>query len=346
MSNENDDIRSISFDKLNNFIQKNNFPSYRSNQIFNWINKSTLRSFDDMTNIPKSLVKLLKENFVINITNILSKQVSNDSTIKFAIKLHDNLVVESVLIPSGNRVTACVSSQVGCSLDCGFCATSKLLKMRNLHSYEIFDQIMILNSQSLKNYSLPISNIVFMGMGEPLLNYKNVIEAIKLITSEDGIKISNKKITLSTSGISKMIIKMSDDNIKFNLAVSLHSAVEETRNMIMPFSKSFPLDKLINSLDYWYKKTKRKVTFEYLIWKGINDDLEHIEALVKICKRIPSKVNLIEYNSIDSPTFKKADDFWVDNYLKILKKNKIPVSVRRSRGKDINAACGQLANKH
>ena len=346
MSNENDDIRSISFDKLNNFIQKNNFPSYRSNQIFNWINKSTLRSFDDMTNIPKSLVKLLKENFVINITKILSKQVSNDSTIKFAIKLHDNLVVESVLIPSGNRVTACVSSQVGCSLDCGFCATSKLLRMRNLHSYEIFDQIMILNSQSLKNYSLPISNIVFMGMGEPLLNYKNVIEAIKLITSEDGIKISNKKITLSTSGISKMIIKMSDDNIKFNLAVSLHSAVEETRNMIMPFSKSFPLDKLINSLDYWYKKTKRKVTFEYLIWKGINDDLEHIEALVKICKRIPSKVNLIEYNSIDSPTFKKADDFWVDNYLKILKKNKIPVSVRRSRGKDINAACGQLANKH
>ena len=346
MSNENDDIRSISFDKLNNFIKKNNFPSYRSNQIFNWINKSTIRSFDDMTNIPKSLVKLLKENFVINITNILSKQVSNDSTIKFAIKLHDNLVVEAVLIPSGNRVTACVSSQVGCSLDCEFCATSKLLRMRNLHSYEIFDQIMILNSQSLKNYSLPISNIVFMGMGEPLLNYKNVIESIKLITSEDGIKISNKKITLSTSGISKMIIKMSDDNIKFNLAVSLHSAVEETRNMIMPFSKSFPLDKLINSLDYWYKKTKRKVTFEYLIWKGINDDLEHIEALVKICKRIPSKVNLIEYNSIDSPKFKKADDFWVDNYLKILKKNKIPVSVRRSRGKDIDAACGQLANKH
>jgi len=346
MSSENDDIRSISFDKLNKFIQKNNFPSYRSNQIFNWINKSSFRSFDDMTNIPKSLVKLLKENFVINVTNILSKQVSNDSTIKYAIKLHDKLVVEAVLIPSGRRVTACVSSQVGCSLDCEFCATSKLSRIRNLLSYEIFDQIMILNSQSLKNYSLPISNIVFMGMGEPLLNYKNVIESIKLITSEDGIKISNKKITLSTSGISKMIIKMSDDNIKFNLAVSLHSAVEKTRNVIMPFSKSFPLDKLINSLDYWYKKTKRKVTFEYLVWKGINDDLDHIEALVKICKRIPSKVNLIEYNSIDSPIFKKADDFWVDNYLKILKKNKISVSVRRSRGKDINAACGQLANKY
>ena len=346
MSTEVDDIRSISFDKLNKFIQKNNLPSYRSNQIFNWINKSSFRSFDDMTNLPKSLVNLLKENFVINFTEILSKQISNDSTIKFAIKLHDKLVVESVLIPSNGRVTACVSSQVGCSLDCEFCATSKLSKMRNLHSYEIFDQVMILNKQSVKNYSLPISNIVFMGMGEPLLNYKNVIDSINLITGENGIQISNKKITVSTSGISKMIIRMADDNIKFNLAVSLHSAIESTRNKIMPFSKSFPINKLIDSLCYWYEKTKRKVTFEYLVWKGINDNVEHIEALVKICKRIPSKVNLIEYNSIDDPRFLKAEEFWINNYLKTLKEHKIAVSIRRSRGKDIQAACGQLANKH
>jgi len=346
MSTEVDDIRSISFDKLNKFIQKNNLPSYRSNQIFNWINKSSFRSFDDMTNLPKSLVNLLKENFVINFTEILSKQISNDSTIKFAIKLHDKLVVESVLIPSNGRVTACVSSQVGCSLDCEFCATSNLSKMRNLHSYEIFDQVMILNKQSVKNYSLPISNIVFMGMGEPLLNYKNVIDSINLITGENGIQISNKKITVSTSGISKMIIRMADDNIKFNLAVSLHSAIESTRNKIMPFSKSFPINKLIDSLCYWYEKTKRKVTFEYLVWKGINDNVEHIEALVKICKRIPSKVNLIEYNSIDDPRFLKAEEFWINNYLKTLKEHKIAVSIRRSRGKDIQAACGQLANKH
>ena len=346
MSTEVDDIRSISFDKLNKFIQKNNLPSYRSNQIFNWINKSSFRSFDDMTNLPKSLVNLLKENFVINFTEILSKQISNDSTIKFAIKLHDKLVVESVLIPSNGRVTACVSSQVGCSLDCEFCATSKLSKMRNLHSYEIFDQVMILNKQSVKNYSLPISNIVFMGMGEPLLNYKNVIDSINLITGENGIQISNKKITVSTSGISKMIIRMADDNIKFNLAVSLHSAIESTRNKIMPFSKSFPINKLIDSLCYWYEKTKRKVTFEYLVWKGINDNVEHIEALVKICKRIPSKVNLIEYNSIDDPRFLKAEEFWINNYLKTLKEHKIAVSIRRSRGKDIQAACGQLANKY
>lgn len=346
MSVKVDDIRSISLEKLNKFIEKNNFPLYRSNQIFNWINKSSVKSFDDMTNLPKSLIDLLKENFRLNFSQILSKQISIDSTMKFAIKLHDKLVVESVLIPSGDRVTACVSSQVGCSLDCEFCATSKLSRMRNLESYEIFDQIILLNEQSIENYSLPISNIVFMGMGEPLLNYNNVINSINLITGKEGIEISNKKITLSTSGISKMIHKMADDNVKFNLAISLHSAIESTRNEIMPFSKSFPLSQLIKSLEYWYEKTKRKVTFEYLIWKGINDNFEHIDALVKICKRVPSKVNLIEYNSIDDPRFSKADELWVSNYLNILKENKVSASIRRSRGKDIQAACGQLANKH
>ena len=341
-----DDIRSISLEKLNKFVEKNNFPLYRSNQIFNWINKSSVKSFDDMTNLPKSLIDLLKENFKLNFSQISSKQISIDLTMKFAIKLHDKLVVESVLIPSGDRVTACVSSQVGCSLDCEFCATSKLSRMRNLESYEIFDQIILLNEQSIENYSLPISNIVFMGMGEPLLNYNNVVNSINLITGKEGIEISNKKITLSTSGISKMINKMADDNVKFNLAISLHSAIESTRNEIMPFSKSFPLNQLIKSLEYWYEKTKRKVTFEYLIWKGINDDFEHINALVKICKRVPSKVNLIEYNSIDDPRFLKADELWVDKYLKILKENKVSASIRRSRGKDIQAACGQLANKH
>jgi 23S rRNA (adenine2503-C2)-methyltransferase len=346
MSVKVDDIRSISLEKLNKFVEKNNFPLYRSNQIFNWINKSSVKSFDDMTNLPMTLIDLLKENFRLNFSQISNKQISIDSTMKFAIKLHDKLLVESVLIPSGDRITACVSSQVGCSLDCEFCATSKLSRMRNLESYEIFDQIILLNEQSIENYSLPISNIVFMGMGEPLLNYNNVINSINLITGREGIEISNKKITLSTSGISKMIYKMVDDNVKFNLAISLHSAIESTRNEIMPFSKSFPLNQLIKSLEYWYENTKRKVTFEYLIWKGINDDFEHINALVKICKRVPSKVNLIEYNSIDDPRFSKADELWVNKYLNILKENKVSVSIRRSRGKDIQAACGQLANKH
>ena len=340
------DIRSLSIENLCSTLSKSNFPAYRSKQIKNWARKIDVKSFEQMSNLPKDLVSYLETNFSLNKSKIISHQKSSDNTVKYAIQLYDGLVIESVLIPSNDRLTACVSSQVGCSLDCNFCATSLLKRMRNLEYYEIFDQIMLLNKEANKIFDSSITNIVFMGMGEPLLNYKNVIESINQITSNIGIGISNRKITLSTSGISKMIKKMADDNVKFNLAVSLHSALEKTRNNIMPFSKSFPLRDLIESLEYWYKKTKRKITFEYLIWKEINDDFDHINALVKICKRIPSKVNLIEYNSTDSPKFESANVKWLNNYLNVLKDNKIPVSVRKSRGKDIDAACGQLANKH
>ncbi len=299
-----------------------------------------------MSNLPSDLIHFLIENFKLNKSKVKTSKKSSDGTIKFAIQLFDNLIVEAVLIPSNKRITACISSQVGCSLDCNFCATSKIKKMRNLESYEIFDQIMLLNKKSINLFSSPITNIVFMGMGEPLLNYKNVIESIDQITSDFGIGISYKKITLSTSGISKMIRKMADDNVKFNLAISLHTALEKTRNKVMPFSKSFPIKELVDSLEYWYKKIKRKITFEYLIWKEINDDFEHINALVSICKRIPSKVNIIEYNDTDNSIFRNADDKWINNYVTTLKENRIPVSVRRSRGKDIDAACGQLANKY
>ena len=340
------DIRSLSIENLCSTLSKSNFPAYRSKQIKNWARKIDVKSFEQMSNLPKDLVSYLETNFSLNKSKIISHQKSSDNTVKYAIKLYDGLVIESVLIPSNDRLTACVSSQVGCSLDCNFCATSLLKRMRNLEYYEIFDQIMLLNKEANKIFDSSITNIVFMGMGEPLLNYKNVIESINQITSNIGIGISNRKITLSTSGISKIIKKMADDHVKFNLAVSLHSALEKTRNNIMPFSKSFPLKDLIESLEYWYKKTKRKITFEYLIWKEINDDFDHINALVKICKRIPSKVNLIEYNSTDNPKFESANVKWLNNYLNVLKDNKIPVSVRKSRGKDIDAACGQLANKH
>ena len=340
------DIRSLSIENLCSTLSKSNFPAYRSKQIRNWARKIDVKSFEQMSNLPKNLVSYLDTNFSLNKSKIISHQKSSDNTVKYAIQLYDGLVIESVLIPSNDRLTACVSSQVGCSLDCNFCATSLLKRMRNLEYYEIFDQIMLLNKEANKIFNSSITNIVFMGMGEPLLNYKNVIKSINQISSNIGIGISNRKITLSTSGISKMIKKMADDGVKFNLAVSLHSAIEKTRNNIMPFSKSFPLKDLIESLDYWYKKTKRKITFEYLIWKEINDDFDHINALVKICKRIPSKVNLIEYNSTDNQKFESADVKWLNNYLNVLKDNKIPVSVRKSRGKDIDAACGQLANKH
>ena len=340
------DIRLIKAEDLEQLLKKNKFPKYRSKQIENWARKTDIKSFNQMSNLPNDLIDFLIENFKLNKSKVKTSKKSSDGTIKFAIQLYDNLIVEAVLIPSNKRITACVSSQVGCSLDCNFCATSKIKKMRNLESYEIFDQIMLLNKESINHFSSPITNIVFMGMGEPLLNYKNVIESIDQITSDFGIGISYKKITLSTSGISKMIRKMADDNVKFNLAISLHTALEKTRNKVMPFSKSFPIKELVDSLEYWYKKIKRKITFEYLIWKEINDDFEHINALVSICKRIPSKVNIIEYNDTDNSIFRNADDEWINNYVTTLKENRIPVSVRRSRGKDIDAACGQLANKY
>ena len=340
------DIRIIKPENLEQLLKKNKFLTYRSKQIQNWARKIDIQSFNQMSNLPNDLIQFLFENFKLNKSKVKTSKKSFDGTIKFAIQLYDNLIVEAVLIPSNKRVTACVSSQVGCSLDCNFCATSKIKKMRNLEFYEIFDQIMLLNKESINHFSSQITNIVFMGMGEPLLNYKNVIESIDHITSDFGIGISYKKITLSTSGISKMIRKMADDNVKFNLAISLHTALEKTRNKVMPFSKSFPIKELVDSLEYWYKKIKRKITFEYLIWKEINDDFEHINALVTICKRIPSKVNIIEYNDTDSSMFRNADDKWINNYVTTLKENRIPVSVRRSRGKDIDAACGQLANKY
>ena len=249
------------------------------------------------------------------------------------------------MIPFENRTTACVSSQVGCSLDCEFCATSKLKRIRNLNADEIFDQVSIINNQSKTYFGRPISNIVFMGMGEPLLNYTNLISGIKKISSNDGLGISPTRITVSTSGIPKMIIKLADEPIKLNLALSLHSAIEDTRTKIMPFSTRFSLLEILDSLKYWYKKTQRIVTYEYIIWKGINDDFKHIESLIKFCKASPSKVNIINYNEVGNKFFIPADPNSIDNYVQELKINNIPVTIRKSRGNDIDAACGQLANK-
>ena len=344
MKNKND-IRSLTLDELTSFFQKNSLPSYKAKQVYEWLWKKSCLSFDEMTNISLETRKLLKNKFVINHINIDRFQKSNDGTIKNAIALFDNLFVESVLIPTKNRTTACVSSQVGCSLDCEFCATSKMDRIRNLNPDEIYDQVATINSQSLNYYGKPLSNIVFMGMGEPLLNYNNVIEGIKKITSKNGLGMSPKRITVSTSGISKMIIKMADDNVKFNLAISLHSAIEKTRNEIMPFTKKFPLNDLKQAIKHWYSKTKKIVTYEYIVWNNINDDDEHINALVDFCKFSPSKVNLIEYNSTENSLFNSASDNIIDRYIDALEKNKIPVTIRKSRGKDIDAACGQLANK-
>jgi 23S rRNA (adenine2503-C2)-methyltransferase len=339
------DIRSLTENQIIEFFLDKGFDSYRGKQVYEWIWKKSVYSFDDMTNLSKDLRVMLDTHFVINHIEVDKIQKSSDGTIKNAVKLFDDYTVESVLIPTDDRTTACVSSQVGCSLDCKFCATSKLKRMRNLNPDEIYDQVVTINNQSLKYFKRPLSNIVFMGMGEPLMNYNNLIESIEKISSDKGLNMSQKRIVVSTSGIPKMIKKLADENLKVNLALSLHSAVEKTRNQIMPFSTKFSLEDIKESLLFWYSKTKRRITFEYIVWKGINDTVEDVNALVSYCKSIPSKVNLIEYNTIGDKNFISATDNIINLYKDLLEKNKITVTVRRSRGKDIDAACGQLANK-
>ncbi|WP_300566896.1 23S rRNA (adenine(2503)-C(2))-methyltransferase RlmN [Flavobacterium sp.] len=345
MQIEKKDIRALSKEQLRDFFVTNGDQSFRGNQVYEWLWSKGAHSFDDMTNLAKPTRAMLEENFVINHIKVDTMQRSTDGTVKNAVRLHDGLIVESVLIPTNTRTTACVSSQVGCSLDCNFCATARLKRMRNLNPDEIYDQVIAIDKESRLYYNHPLSNIVFMGMGEPLMNYNNVIKAIDMITSPEGLGMSPKRITVSTSGVSKMIKKMADDEVKFKLAVSLHSAIEEIRNQIMPFTKSFPLTELREALEYWYHKTKSKITYEYVVWKDINDSKESIDALVKFCKYVPCKVNLIEYNPIDDGEFQQASPEVIDNYIKALERNNIVAKVRRSRGKDIDAACGQLANK-
>lgn len=339
------DIRSLSKEELRDFFVSQGDKSFRGNQVYEWLWSKGAHHFDDMTNLSKETRQMLEEHFVINHIKVDTMQHSTDGTIKNAVRLHDGLVVESVLIPTETRTTACVSSQVGCSLDCNFCATARLKRMRNLGPDEIYDQVKAIDQESRLYHNRPLSNIVFMGMGEPLMNYNNVMKAIDMITSDEGLGMSPKRITVSTSGVSKMIKKMADDEVKFKLAVSLHSAVEEIRNHIMPFTKSFPLPELREALEYWYRKTKSKITYEYVVWGGINDDKKSIDALVKFCKYVPCKVNLIEYNPIDDGEFQQAAPEAIDAYIKALENSGIVAKVRRSRGKDIDAACGQLANK-
>ena len=345
MQIEKKDIRALSKVQLRDFFVDNGDQAFRGNQVYEWLWSKGAHSFEDMTNVSKATRTMLETHFVINHIKVDTMQRSEDGTVKNAVRLHDGLVVESVLIPTNTRTTACVSSQVGCSLDCNFCATARLKRMRNLEPAEIYDQVLAIDKESRLYYNHPLSNIVFMGMGEPLMNYNNVMKAIEMITSPEGLGMSPKRIMVSTSGVPKMIKKLADDEVKFNLAVSLHSAIDEIRSRIMPFSANFPLADLRASLEYWYRKTKSKISYEYVVWEGINDNKASIDALVKFCKYVPCKVNLIEYNPIDDGEFQQASEESINDYIKALESSGIVVKVRRSRGKDIDAACGQLANK-
>ncbi len=345
MKNAKKDIRALTKQQLQEFFVSQGDKSFRGSQVYEWLWSKSAHSFEDMTNISKQTRQMLADNFVINHIRVDQMQRSSDGTIKNAVKLHDNLTVESVLIPTPKRTTACVSSQVGCSLDCKFCATATLKRMRNLNPDEIYDQVVAIDNESRLYFDKPLTNIVFMGMGEPLMNYNNVMKAIEKITSKEGLGMSPRRITISTSGVPKMIKKLADDEAKIKLAVSLHSAIDEVRTTIMPFNETFPLKDLREALEYWYAKTKSRITYEYIVWEGINDKPKDADALVKFCKYVPCKVNLIEYNPIDDGVFQQASSQATHMYQRMLEQNGITVTVRRSRGKDIDAACGQLANK-
>jgi 23S rRNA (adenine2503-C2)-methyltransferase len=346
MPTNKQNIRNLSLKELITLLESIGEKKFRAKQVYEWIWKKGARQFVQMHNISKKTLTFLNENYFLDTLIVSDKQKSNDGTIKVAFTSHDGHITEGVLIPTENRVTACISSQVGCSLACKFCATGRLKLMRNLSPGEIFDQVFLLTELSEKNYGQKLTNIVFMGMGEPLLNYKNVIDGSNKITSPNGLNISPRRITLSTAGIGKMITKLGDDEVKFNLALSLHAANDKKRSEIMEINDSNNLEVLAESLIYFYHKTGSRVTFEYIIFKDFNDSLKDARELADFCKNLPVKINIIEYNPIDDGVYQQADAQKVDAFADFLESLNLIVHVRRSRGKDIDAACGQLANKN
>jgi 23S rRNA (adenine2503-C2)-methyltransferase len=339
------DIRKLSLSELKEALTEMGEQVFRAKQIYEWLWKKSARSFDEMTNLSLKTRQLLSEKFVIRPVEVEKKQVSRDQTIKSAFRLHDTHLVEGVLIPADDRMTACVSSQVGCSLTCKFCATGYMERKRNLDAAEIYDQVVHIREQAEQHYQTPLTNIVYMGMGEPLLNYANMMQSIEHITSPEGLNMSPKRITVSTAGIAKMIKKLGDDEVKFNLALSLHAANDQKRDQIMPINESNTLEALKEALQYFYQKTGTRVTYEYILFYHFNDTLEDARELYEFTKHTPCKVNIIEYNPIAEASFVNTDEDSLTRFSRYLEDKGVIVNVRRSRGKDIDAACGQLAGK-
>lgn len=338
-------IRNLSFDQLKAEMLAAGEPAFRAKQVYEWIWKKAARSFDAMGNIPKTTREWLSEKFSLQIVTTAEAQISSDRTIKSSFQLHDKNLIEGVLIPTRERVTACVSSQVGCSLTCSFCATGYMDRKRNLESFEIYDQVVLIRDQAQEKYGQALTNIVYMGMGEPLLNYANVLKSIEQITSPEGLGMSPRRITVSTAGIAKMIQKLGDDQVKFNLALSLHAANDTKRNQIMPINESNTLDVLKASLLYFFEKTGNEITLEYIVFNKFNDTLEDARELYEFAKGIPCKINLIEYNPIAQSSFVNAEADAIAKFSAFLESKRMIVNIRRSRGRDIDAACGQLAGK-
>jgi 23S rRNA (adenine2503-C2)-methyltransferase len=340
------DIRALSLEELTREVTGLGEPAFRAKQVHEWLWMKGTTSFAQMTNLSRKLREHLDAHYAINAVEIHDLQVSADRTIKCAMRLHDNYVVESVLIPHGERMTACISSQVGCSLSCKFCATGRLKRMRNLNADEIFDQVVLVKNTARERYEAPLTNIVYMGLGEPLLNYAEVIGSVDRITSPDGLGMSPRRITISTAGVARMIKKLGDDGVKFNLALSLHAANDEKRSRIMPINETNNLDALAEALNYFSAKTGTRATLEYIVFRDFNDSIEDAKELAAFSKRVKSKVNIIEYNEVEGAAFLPATKAKLHAFTDYLKSHGVICNVRHSRGRDIDAACGQLANKN
>ncbi|NIG51988.1 23S rRNA (adenine(2503)-C(2))-methyltransferase RlmN [Chitinophaga sp. Cy-1792] len=346
MKSDKKNIRHFSLPQLQEYFGSIGEKAFRAKQVYEWLWLRHAASFEAMTNLSKDLRSKLEENFTLPAVAVDATQHSNDGTIKSRFRLHDSHLVEGVLIPTDSRQTACVSSQVGCSLSCKFCATGYMARKRNLDFDEIYDEVALINQQAMDAYGKKLTNIVFMGMGEPLLNYKNVLQAIEKITSPEGMGMSPKRITVSTAGVAKMIRQLGDDKVRFNLALSLHAANDKKRSEIMPINDSNSLQELIDALNYFYKATGNEISFEYILFDNFNDSKEDADELIKIYRQVPADlVNIIEYNPIDNAKFQKPDALKAEQFMEYLAKNRVNARLRRSRGKDIDAACGQLANK-
>lgn len=339
-------IRNLSLPELTAAITAGGFPKFRASQVYDWLWKQHAASFDSMKNIGAELCEYLDAHYLIDHLVLDSMQKSNDKTIKCGYKTIDGQIIEGVLIPTSKRMTACISSQAGCSLACAFCATGKLKLMKNLSAGELVDQVVSLNELAISNYGIPLSNIVLMGMGEPLLNYKQVINALEILTDPKRFNISPRRITLSTAGIAKMIMKLGDEQVRFNLALSLHAADDIKRSEVMEINDSNNLESLRDALVYFHERTGSRITFEYILFKDFNDSMEDAANLANFARCVPCKINIIEYNSIGDSKFAKASTERTEAFTEFLERRNLIVNVRRSRGKDIDAACGQLANKN